>query len=145
MKQFIILLALTFSFATLKCFAQNNNSKTDSLQLICEKENNDSLTLICLIDFAWEQMYVNADYAIYLANEALKIAETKKLFVATGIAKNTMGVIFWNQDNYPKALSCFQEALKIYEKYNRNFFGYHETLLNQATCTLKRKETWILI
>ena len=114
---FIIVLSVTFTkvettFAQTQCI----DSLLGILSIDTKEDTNKVLVLIHLsrkyIDIS---SYGDAKQA---ANTALAIS--RKINFQKGIAKayNNIGIIYWDQGDYPQALTSFFASLKIKEKLN---------------------------
>lgn len=112
---FIYLLSTAYCLLSAHyCFSQN--SKVDSLSLLLKKDIPDSNKVNHLNAIGWELMYTNPDTAIYLSNEALKIAINIKNEKCEANSYSNLGVYSWVKGEFPVSLSYQFKALKLREK-----------------------------
>ena len=98
-------------------YAQKQGKEwTDSLQIVLQKNQQDTNRINALNELSTANLgYKHYDTAIYLAQNALQLAQ--KLNYKNGIADayHNIGNIHKDQSNYPDAIKHYSAALKIYE------------------------------
>jgi len=114
MKNLTILLAVIFTTLS----AQAQNPELDSLfQVWDDKSAPDTSRLKAINKIAWEG-YLNSkpDSAFYYAQMQYDFAISKGLKKQMADALSTQGTSYQIRSDYPSALDCFQQALKIKEE-----------------------------
>jgi signal transduction histidine kinase len=89
---------------------------TDSLEKVLQFSMPDSTRIQVMGDLCFAYRASNADKAKYFGKEALKLSlKTNNL---KGIAQsyNDLGILFFDEGNYPKAIEYYNESLKIRQK-----------------------------
>ncbi|HEX7415425.1 MAG TPA: tetratricopeptide repeat protein, partial [Bacteroidia bacterium] len=118
MKKIIILLIVIASIAK-QSLAQN---KIDSLLALIKTDKQDTNRVIHLNKLSWQYIsIISFDSALFFANQALVIANSLPNGVGRGWASssyNAIGVVYFQQGNFPKALDYYLKALKIDEELN---------------------------
>jgi tetratricopeptide (TPR) repeat protein len=105
--KYVILIYVTTSFA------QNNT--IDSLIRILPNLK-DTNKVIVLSDLCWMYRSLDREIAKKYGNQALELA--KKINYKKGYAQalNDLGILFYDEKEYAKALNLYNEALKIREE-----------------------------
>ncbi len=117
MKKKILITIFNFGLITLNCCAQNNI--IDSIGILFKAEKSDTIKIDHLNNLCWEYRKIGLyDTAMQLGNKALQLSQ--QLNFKKGIANSysNIGVVYWNQSNYPKALDYYFKALKLDEELN---------------------------
>jgi two-component system, NtrC family, sensor kinase len=113
-KNAIILISF-FSFTHVNgSFAQN--SRTDSLLNVIQKQNDDSIKVSLYIDLGLE--YIRSDIKMAIDNFDRAILLAEKIGYKSGLGKahNSKGRAFAAQGNTQEAMLSFQEALKFFQE-----------------------------
>lgn len=94
----------------------SQESRIDSLRALLESAKEDTNKVVILTDLTREFSSTDPKKALQYGKMGISLAEM--LEYQTGIADilNVVGNIHRDQDNYEKALDCFQQSLKIREK-----------------------------
>ncbi|HWY33408.1 MAG TPA: tetratricopeptide repeat protein, partial [Nitrosopumilaceae archaeon] len=93
-------------------FAQNR--KMDSLWAIFNnKAQADTNRLKAINDIVWSYSNINPDTAILIAEQGLQLARITKQKKYEGRVFASIGVLYQNKGNYPKALENQLKSLKI--------------------------------
>jgi tetratricopeptide (TPR) repeat protein len=102
--------------------AQGQKRKIDSMERLLATQKEDTNRVLTLNQLAYSLYVVNPDTTIKLAEDAMTLA--LKLNFTKGIANsyNTEGVAYRVKGNYPKALDCDQQALKLAEELSDKLF-----------------------
>ncbi|MDT3741464.1 MAG: tetratricopeptide repeat protein [Candidatus Kapabacteria bacterium] len=89
---------------------------TDNLKakLMAAKEDTNKVNLLNSLSFIYKD--INFDEGIKYGEEGINLAN--KLNWQLGVAKcyNSLGSNYFNYSDYPKAMECFNNSLKIFEK-----------------------------
>lgn len=111
---FRLLILLFFLSGAERIWAQNPTSDTILSGLGIKSADTSAVRI--LNQNAWEIRNSNPNLSIVYSKKATEISA--KLNYRKGLASsyNFTGIAFRNKENYPKALECFIEALKIAEK-----------------------------
>ena len=111
-RAFLLLLICLFSNLV---YAQDKKT-LDSLQHSYQTEKNDTTKILILVEIAFQYFSTHADTSIILAKKALE--QSEKLGFKKGKARslNRIGVGYWAQGDYPKALHYFRESYNEGEK-----------------------------
>ncbi|MGB1318731.1 MAG: tetratricopeptide repeat protein, partial [Flavobacteriales bacterium] len=110
-----IFLLLVVACSAKQVTAQNN---LDSLYKVWQDDGlPDSIRVKAYDDYIWDGfVYSNPDSAFILAKRLLEYGERKDFSKAKTLAYNIQGVSFWLKGNYPRALDCYKQGLKIVEQ-----------------------------
>jgi len=96
-------------------FAQKN--KIDSLEIAVKSAKEDSSKINILNDLSWEQIAVgNYTQADVSANQAFHLSEKINFKKGLSLSLNNIGIIYWYQGDYPKALEYQYKVLKLSEE-----------------------------
>jgi signal transduction histidine kinase len=90
----------------------------DSLlrEINTKSNTTDSTAIQQLVALSFSYYQINADSAIYYAQQALTLAEDLGYTLGTAMAYNRLGVAYGAKGNYIKALENYYNALRIIEK-----------------------------
>ena len=94
-----------------------------------KKEKNDSLQMHLLAKLAFEYWDSNPEKGRELAKESLDLNKEYGINSVISVNLNTIGVTYWVQGNYDKALEYFLEAVAICEK-DQHYIGMGATYTN---------------
>jgi len=98
-------------------FAINSKHKIDSLLKLLKTDKEDTNKVKHLTSLCWHFRVIGKmDTALWLGNEALILAGKTGFLKGKASAYTMLGVVYWNQGFYPKALENYYNALKIYEE-----------------------------
>jgi len=125
MKKYFILFYLLFNY----CLSQSQNNNDSLLSIFNNAKLHDTVRLNAILDDAWKYNYSNPDSAIILAKKGLIFANEKGLKKSTARALNAIGNAYTKKGVYPKALSFFQQSLKLREEI-KDTKGQASTLVN---------------
>src|SRR5688500_16259793 len=85
----------------------------DSLKRLIATGEPDSFKVNLLDDLCWEYLYYDPEKAIPYANEGIRLTKEIGFKNGEGRLLNTLGSVFNNLRNFPKALLNYENALKI--------------------------------
>lgn len=123
------------------CFAQSKKQqRIDSLQVIVQKNQQDTLQVRALNELAWIYKDNNYEQALAYGNRAKKLAIQLKDDWGLATAYNRLGVALKNQGSYSSALDYYQKALEIEKKVNHPY-GISRAF-NQIGVILMRKRQY---
>ena len=125
-KTIIFLITIVIQLSILNCSAQNN--KIDSLKKLIRINDGDTNQVVLLKELCRENrkigefekalQYGNAAIAlgkkIIIQNTTIDVILVTKNYVAD--SHNNIGIIYWNQGNYDKALESHFASIKIREE-----------------------------
>ena len=103
-----------FIFQFVVCALPAQNKTVDSLLTLLQNDKPDTNKVIHLNKLSWE--YINiGDYTVALqyGNVALQLAEQLNFRKAIATAYNNIGVVYYHQGNYDKALENHLASLKL--------------------------------
>lgn len=111
-NKFLVTCLAIFMWAS--CLAQE--SRIDSVKKLLATAKQDTNQVITLVDLSWSLLNLgDYDTAYQYAEKGKKLALALNYPLGTASAFNNIGVIYWMQAKYPKALENLFAALKIYE------------------------------
>ncbi len=110
---------LLFLFLFLPNLLLAQNRAVDSLKMLLEKTNVDSIKFKILNELAYKELYKKPQKAIEYCAEAQKISQKMANKTKECSIVNLMGGAYWVKGDLDKALACFQTSLKLsYETQN---------------------------
>src|ERR1700739_2019380 len=114
MKKVLILITFNFLLADYFCCAQN---KIDSLLALIKKDKEDTNKVNHLNNACKEYIKTNECHNGFLyGKQALKLAQSLDFKKGIAASYNNIGIIYWQQSNYPETLKNYFSALKIREE-----------------------------
>jgi len=99
------------------CVAQKNKSILDSLEKIAAKQGDTNLVKT-YNELTWEYRNVDQRKAIEFGNKALDLGSRLQFNKGVAQAYNDMGIIYFDQGNFDKALALYAKAFDIRKKQN---------------------------
>jgi tetratricopeptide (TPR) repeat protein len=108
-KLFIALLV----FTTFNSFAQTHT--IDSLKRILRTEIADTSRVMILTELSRQYWFSRPDTSLIITQQAIALARQKGFVKGEARCLNSLGAIFLETGDYPKALEYFLQALKKYE------------------------------
>ncbi|HLC82880.1 MAG TPA: hypothetical protein VJI69_03550, partial [Bacteroidia bacterium] len=106
-----------FVFQIIFFISVSQPSKIDSLKQFISTAKEDTNKVNALNALSWK-LIITGEYnqAMEKVKTSLSLADTIKYKKGKAVALNNIGVIFWNQGNYPEALNNYFSSLKIREE-----------------------------
>jgi tetratricopeptide (TPR) repeat protein len=132
-----IILFLFFSLCTADSYAQTNVK--DSLQILLQKEKQDTSRVILLTELSFEYSGNKPDTAMVLAMEALSLSQRIGFFKGQAASFNRIGTAYEALGNSSKAMAFYIKALKLNEKIE-NLRGIARNLNNIGNIYLDQGE-----
>ena len=109
-------------FFHLPLFSFSQQSNIDSLSSLLKTDKEDTNKVIHLNKLSWQYISISSyDSALLYASQTLALANSIPNGVGRGWASssnNAIGVVYFQQGNYPKALDYYLKSLKIDEEIN---------------------------
>jgi two-component system NtrC family sensor kinase len=88
-------------------------SHIDSLRVRLKTARADSTRFAILIDLGWSYSETNRDTALYLHDQAFKLAKKNERPLAEASALDGKGYVLMYLGKFPESLQCFQQSLKL--------------------------------
>ncbi|MGE0637452.1 MAG: adenylate/guanylate cyclase domain-containing protein [Bacteroidia bacterium] len=114
-----ILLCLLFCLHLLQQAAAQQSKVVDSLSSRLKLTLHDTGRVNTLNALAFELSKINPDTSALLTTQALALAEKIKFEKGIGNANNNLGLLNYLKHDYPKSLACYEKALAIWEKLEK--------------------------
>ncbi|HAI85175.1 MAG TPA: hypothetical protein DCL43_16070, partial [Chitinophagaceae bacterium] len=111
-----LFLTVLFCCTTSVLFCQRQSIDSLLREIKTKSNTTDSTAIQQLVALSFSYYQINADSAIYYAQQALTLAEDLGYTLGTAMAYNRLGVAYGAKGNYIKALENYYNALRIIEK-----------------------------
>ena len=103
---------------TAMLYSNAQTAYTDSIKQLLQNEKADTSRVLHLAVLSYEYHESKPDTSMMLALEAYSLANRIGFLKGIASSLNRLGGTFEVLGNYPKAMDCFLQALKINEKIN---------------------------
>ncbi|MCB4798451.1 tetratricopeptide repeat-containing sensor histidine kinase [Neotamlana laminarinivorans] len=130
MLKFWLVICIAFFANTINA---QTSSKTDSLlTLLKNHPQKDSIRVKYLINTAFSLLYTAPDSTLLLSQQALEISKQQNLKQGLYLSYSHIGMAYYQNNSYKKAISNYFKALNIAEDLNNTLFQsrVHSNLAN---------------